>query len=405
MHTMSTAKRKAHQQWLLELTAIPTAAGREQRVIAWVNKWIRARRHLALREDQAGNLIITRKSSAPKRSGLRPIFITAHLDHPAFVVRGAANDDTIELEFRGGVHDPYFRNALIDIFDSDDRPHRAKILNLDPQAKPFKRVIAQLQTPADSIHPGDIGRWTFESQTSGRGRSSKKKTVIQQLPRVAGGLLHTFACDDLAAVAAALATLEALKDRKNTEHVGVLLTRAEEIGFIGAIAACKGKTISKQARLICLENSRSFAESPIGAGPIVRVGDKMSVFSPALTNRISLLMMEYQKDHPDFKWQRKLMPGGTCEATTFSAFGHESTCICLPLGNYHNMIDIDGALAGGKTRSARVGPEFISLDDYHGMIEMLIVCATQLDSADAPSLTKRMNGLIKDYGFVLQEGE
>ena len=35
------------------------------------------------------------------------------------------------------------------------------------------------------------------------------------------------------------------------------------------------------------------------------------------------------------------MPGGACEATAFSAYGYESTCLCLPLGNYHNMHDID----------------------------------------------------------------
>jgi hypothetical protein len=33
---------------------------------------------------------------------------------------------------------------------------------------------------------------------------------------------------------------------------------------------------------------------------------------------------------------------------------------------------------------------------------MLIVCATQLDSGDLPSLADRMNGLIKDFGFVLE---
>jgi hypothetical protein len=132
----------------------------------------------------------------------------------------------------------------------------------------------------------------------------------------------------------------------------------------------------------------------------MRVGDKMSVFNPVLTNQISLLMMEHQKSNPDFKWQRKLMPGGTCEATTFSTFGYESTCICLPLGNYHNMRDIDGVNAG--KRPAKVGPEFISVDDYHGMIAMLIICATQLDSAKLPSLRDRMDGLLKDYGQVLE---
>ena len=61
-------------------------------------------------------------------------------------------------------------------------------------------------------------------------------------------------------------------------HVALLFTRSEEIGFIGAIGAAREGTVPKGARLVCLENSRSFPhDSPIGAGPIVRVGDRLSV--------------------------------------------------------------------------------------------------------------------------------
>lgn len=376
--------RKTHERWLKELTAIPTAAGSEQRVIAWVKNWVRDRRNLVMHEDAAGNLII-KPRSAGRANQRKPILITAHLDHPAFVVRGVQNDGSVELEFRGGVNDPYFENAGIEIFDENDRSHRARIQSLESTAKPFKRVTARLEKSTQSVKPGDVARWRFEGK--------------QRLPRVAGGLLHTHACDDLAAVAAALATLDVLRRQKNSGHVGVLLTRAEEIGFVGAIAACKHKSAPRDSRLICLENSRSYAESPIGGGPIVRVGDKMSVFGPSLTNRISMLMMEHQKSHPEFKWQRQLMPGGTCEATTFTTYGYESTCLCLPLGNYHNMSDIDGVMRG--KRPAKIAPEHISIDDYHGLIEMLVVCATRLDSAKVPSLHDRMEELYRMHSNVL----
>src|SRR5690606_36956692 len=71
------------------------------------------------------------------------------------------------------------------------------------------------------------------------------------------------------------------------EDVRLLFTRAEEIGFVGAIAACKHNTIPAGARLIALENSRAFPDSPIGGGPIVRVGDRISVFTPVLTAAIA----------------------------------------------------------------------------------------------------------------------
>jgi putative aminopeptidase FrvX len=159
--------RVAHEKLLLELTSIPTAAGREDRVIAWVERWVKARPKLRLRRDKAGNLLITRGDANTSRSTSKssvpaPLYITAHLDHPAFVVHSVIDARTIELEFRGGVHDPYFDKAQIDIFDSSDHPHRARIDSLDPSAKPFKRITAMLGKSTDSIQPGDIGRWVFE---------------------------------------------------------------------------------------------------------------------------------------------------------------------------------------------------------------------------------------------------
>ena len=376
-------QQDAHRKWLVELTAIPTAAGHEDRVIKWVERWARRRTDLRLRRDAAGNVIIT--TGGPRAN--RPIFLTAHLDHPAFVVRRTVEPRTVELEFRGGVREPYFDNAELEIFDGDDAPHRARIVDLTTPAGAFKRVTATLRRATPTIKRGDVGRWAF----NGRG------------PRtgVSDGILRAHACDDLAAVAAALSALDILRRRRRAGRMGVLLTRGEEVGFLGATAACKHRSVPRTARLICLENSRSFAESPIGAGPIVRVGDRLSVFCPALTNRLSAVLTAYHAKHPDFRWQRKLMPGGACEATTFSSYGYESTCVCLPLGNYHNMADID-AVAAGK-RPARVAPEYISVDDYHGMIDLLIVGVTQLDSAKVTPLAATMDDLYERWGYVLEK--
>ncbi len=124
----------------------------------------------------------------------------------------------------------------------------------------------------------------------------------------------------------------------------------------------------------------------------------MSVFSPELTNRVGLLLLDHQKKNPGFTYQRKLMPGGTCEATAFASFGYESTCFCLPLGNYHNMRDIDAVQAG--RRPARVGPEFIALDDYHGLVELVVLCAEQLDG-NPSAMRDRMESLYRERSFVL----
>ena len=376
--------QRTHEQLLLDLTNIPTAAGREARVISWITAWVARRRNLLLTRDRAGNLFITQRRR--EQGGARaPLYITAHLDHPAFVVVDVRGRD-LELEFRGSVHDPYFDGAPLELF-SARAVHAGAIVSFDSKAKPFKRAKARLEADGAPLVAGDIGRFRFPDEGP--------------LPRIEDGILRTYACDDLSAVAAALSAMDVLRTRTGMSHVGLLFTRAEEAGFIGALAACKARSIPKRARLICLENSRSYAESPIGGGPIMRVGDRMSVFEPSLTNDIALLMGEHEKHRRGFVWQRKLMPGGTCEATAFSTYGYRSTCLCLPLGNYHNMIDIDGVLAGG--RPARVGPEYISVADYHGLIDMLTVCAEGLDSPTRPTLHKRMEQLLLEHGHVLEE--
>ncbi len=373
--------RRAREKFLLEVTSLPTAAGREDRVIACVEQWVKARAsRVVLARDRYGNLTVAQHGfiaacAAAKKTGVAPVMITAHLDHPAFVVRavrvkGARAE--VDLEFRGGVNDPYFVGAALEVFDARSaKSVDAKIVSLDakvdPSTKPFKTVVAKLANAraAASIAEGSIARWKFPKA------------------EITKGVMHTHACDDLAAVAAALAAFDEISRDPKRAHVALLFTRSEEIGFIGAIGAARAGTIPAGTRLLCLENSRSFPhDSPIGAGPIVRVGDRLSVFTPELTNRVGDIAAAHGKTAPAFRFQRKLMPGGACEATAFASYGLASTCVCLPLGNYHNMQDIDGVAAG--TTKARVGREYISVNDYHWLIELLDVVTRRLDDAEIP---------------------
>ncbi len=409
------ADRRTELEWLRELTSLPTAAGREQRVVAWIQRWARSRRRrLELSADAAGNLFIEPRRPAGARTGRRrvpPLLVTAHLDHPAFVCiaspsRGrlgeladlaAAFGEAIPakaaalrgafavFEFRGGVNRPYFDDAELEIVDRRDRSTRGRIVAVAEEASPHRRVVVRLRGAGSApIVPGDLGRWHLPT------------------PRVRDGLLFTHACDDLAAVAAALAMLDRTSLDPSLGHVGVLLTRAEEIGFIGAIAAARGRSIPKGARLICLENSRSFAESPVGGGPIVRVGDRLSVFTPELTNRVAAIAASLSAERPEFRHQRRLMPGGACEATAFAAYGHASTCLCLALGHYHNMSRIDEVAAG--ERPARVAAEFISVEDYHGLVELLVAIAERLDRPEGEGIRERLERLFAERSAVLSEG-
>lgn len=387
---------RRNELWLLELTSTPTAAGHEERVMAWIDGWLAPRRSkLNIQRDDAGNFLIRRKD---RSRTARPILITAHLDHPAFVVlvppsiKGpVASRRNLTMEFRGGVHDPYFVGSRIEVIDYSGSRFPATIISLDAKQQPYKRIVARLdQAPTNnSIAVGDIARWLLPApRIVTRAVGAQTANGEQGEIRV----IETNACDDLAAVAAACAAFDQLLKKKAAANVGLLFTVAEEVGFIGAIHAARTKFIPRNSRLICLENSRSFPhDSPIGAGAILRVGDRMSVFSPTLTNELSFLFTAHTKKRTGFRWQRKLMAGGGCEATAFTAYGFESTCLCLALGNYHNMSDIDGALAG--KRPAKIDCEFVSIDDYHGLIEMLIVGMTGLAAMDAAKSKRRTHAV------------
>lgn len=382
-----------------ELTRIPTAAGHERAVLAWAEAWTDERPDMARRADAHGNVEL-RFADQDTDS---PIWFAAHTDHPAFVVE-RVDGRTLELSFRGGVMDDYFPDAEI-VLHGAGGPARATVTRKvsdegDVEGTSFKTWAAELPHDA-AVAPGDVATWSLPEQ----------EVVDDEF----GGILHTDACDDLAALAAALSAVEELRlARAAGTPVGdvrVLLTRAEEVGFIGAIGASRDAFMPKRSKIIALETSRSFADSPIHGGPIVRVGDRASVFTPELTAAVAAVARDLagydthtsavdrvDRRHP-WRWQRRLMPGGACEASVYCAFGYQSTCVCLPLGNYHNMADLDAVQAKRNTTRPRVGREYIGLDDYFGMIDLLAACGIGLP--ERPSFVERIDKLWADRRSVL----
>jgi len=375
---------------LTDLTSLPTAAGCEGRVIAYVEAWAKRRRSVTLTRDRFGNLMLFRsRPRNPRKPGKRdargasPIIFEAHMDHPAFVVH-RVEGRRVTASFRGGVKKEFFAGAAVRCNGASGRVVR--LLNPDEPMPVMREAGGDLCVVAEfaadiAAAPGDVMTWALD------------------VSEIKDGRLHAPACDNLAGVAAALSAFDAVLRRKSFRgDVRVLLTRAEEIGFIGAMGACRSGIIPKRARLIVLENSKSFADSPVGGGPIVRVGDRTSTFDPDLTYRLSRLAEERAKTDDNFQWQRKLMPGGTCEASAFQAFGYTAACVCLPLGNYHNMNETSGSSGS----SGGIDREFIAIADFVGLVALLVEVAKKLDAPDVvPPLRKRLDDLFKRRRSVL----
>ncbi|MEX2216854.1 MAG: hypothetical protein WD768_22265 [Phycisphaeraceae bacterium] len=393
-----------HHRYLTELTSLPTAAGCEQYVVEWIANWAVKRGDVEIESDRHGNLVVSHgpKGKGGKAGGGKqpPIYFTAHLDHPAFVVRSVSNDRQLLAEFRGGVHPDYFMSARV-LLHHDGEP--ARVGRITAVEKPASReagdIVATVRfTRGVLAMPGDILTWKIAPT------------------RISNDRVSAPACDDLAGVAAAIAAFDAIydtsrdrkgavSDRRRTSgnrfltgaarhgDVRLLFTRCEEVGFIGAIGACKAKTIPRNALVIALENSKSFAESPIGGGPIVRVGDRTSTFDPDLTYRIGKVAEALAAEDNSFQWQRKLMVGGTCEASAYQTYGHTATCICLPLGNYHNM----------NETKRKIDSEVISLRDYDNLVKLLATIGTRLhDPGKAPPLKVRLEKLFESRRALLK---
>lgn len=356
------ASRAIAENWLGELAYLPTASGLEHRVVDWVRTWVGRRPDLRLTEDSGGNLLIIRKG----RKRRDPVLAVAHMDHPAFVVAEVAGHEAV-FEFRGGVRPEYFDGARVDFVTG--RAHRGRVTTYEAQTR-----TGLIEVGGPMPEPGDIARWH----------------VAARKPRA--GRFLAYACDDLAGCAAGLAALDRARQRPDLAHFGVLLTRAEELGFIGAIHAAATGGIPAEARLLSIETSRASSDAPLGAGPVIRVGDATTVFDHDLTNRISAAAQEAGLLH-----QRRLMSGGSCEATAFGTYGFRTAGLCLPLGNYHNMGNLDEVEAGHGDASPML--EEVSVDDFHGLVDLLLLAAAAVDLDW--DLRQRLDARYAEYRHLL----
>jgi len=371
MLTARTLSR--YEGWLLALTGLPTAPGQEWHVVRWVRAWAKRRSRLRLRADRYGNLLLQRRG----RARGRPLVFEAHMDQPAFVAEAAEAGRAGRAgragvaRFFGGVAPGYFNEAPVRASDEAGR-----------------EVTGRVKAPMDGAGTWDR-RWRLEWNRRVALRPGTPIVWKLPAPRWRGDRLHAPACDNLAGVAAALAAL----DRAGPgADVRVLLTRAEEVGFLGTMAAARAGTLPAESRVIVLENSKASASAPIGAGPVARVGDRTATFDPDLTYRIGRVAEAMAGREAGFRYQRRLMPGGTCEASAWQALGWASACLCLPLGCYHNM----------NEKTGRIAPERIARSDFHGLVAWLGRLVRDLDDpALTPPLAERLAELYEARAGLL----
>jgi putative aminopeptidase FrvX len=326
---------------LKSLCSVPTAPFAEQRVADFVRQFVKKRKSLSLRSDRFGNLLIELES----RSRLPRWVFTAHMDHPGFVARKMLADGRLKAAFRGWVKAEFVYGARVRFFDERGQTGgvvvEATVQNYDQRAVP-NEVIVRVNRPVAAGSPG----------------------MFDQGPgRYIGGKFLCRACDDLGGAAACLEMIRRLGRRPPKSPVAVLLTRAEEEGFIGCIAACEHKTLLRKSdRVIAVECSSEQPAAPQGEGVIIRVGDRASIFNSALTYFLGQQAEELKREDRNFGYQRALMPGGVCEATVYDVYGYTAASLCVALGNYHNM----------DVKRGKIAPEYIDAVDWRNMVKLFV---------------------------------
>lgn len=354
--------KRPHLELLTTLLAIPTAPFREQHVIAAVTE-ILQRAGVPYFTDPIGNIAIGCASQADyfkllSNKTAEPVrLFVAHLDHPGFLGQRWLAPDRIKVKWHGGSPIRHLRGSRVWLAAPSGYIGEGRLATVRLAKSGLAIDTAEVRTASFSVEERPAAKHLFGGF---RFRAPCWR---------AGKRLYAQAMDDLVGVYAVVITAISLfptgQRRKHPPFLG-LLTRAEEVGFVGALAHLELGWLNKARRpvvTVSLETSRTLPGAVIGRGPVVRLGDRRTVFHPdALEVLTGLARQALPKKH-----QRRIMDGGTCEATAMTVYGLPAIGLSVPLGNYHNQ-----GFEGGPDCRGREGPapEFVHLDDIDGLFKL-----------------------------------
>lgn len=375
---------------LEKLLSIPTAPFREQKILKFLDDTLNKHNvpHFA---DPIGNIVVGAKDKRDYQGRLKrnpsPLFLfIAHTDHPGFQGEGWAGQRDLKVKWYGGSPNKHLKGAPVWV-SSDSTPMLPGILSkvsLNKRGSAIANAVVRLDKNARKTL-GDTSPQKLYGGFRFREPVWRKNKIF-----------YTKAADDLVGSFAIL-TLALQKTRKN--FLG-LFTRAEEMGFIGTLEHLKlGWINNPRRKVICvsLETSRQLPGAIVGKGPIVRLGDRATVFDPRGIEHLTHLARKTLGK----KFQRRIMDGGTCEGTAANAHGFPTMALSIPLGNYHNQ-----SFEGGPDSRGPLGPapEFVHLGDVAGMIRL---CTALLDRPMTwdrvwDDKMKGFRDLLKTYGPLLR---
>ncbi len=357
--TAAMARTPSVVRILERLATQPTTSFHEDRV-ATEAKRIAKGFGAGVRQDRWGNLRI---SPPEPRKGLA-VWLVAHMDHPGVEVIGRR-----EAVLLGSLAPAYFRKGTRLRFYHDGVPVAARVQRYYPKTYRFRLAPSP---EVDRLRRRDMGTFELEDFS------------------VRNSLVHARQLDDLAGSSVSLAAMERTRTNRRM-NLHVLLTRAEEEGFVGTLGAIEDEAIPRNAIVINVEASKAIPGVEIGGGPVIRVGDRRKTFDPQAESLLLAARATLPKSKPVQRW---LMSGGTCEATPWGLYGWRATGVAIPLGNYHNQ--------GPRNRLA---PEAVSVKDLVTAVDLIETAAERVSAGDNwDNRTRKMlAGFLRRMGPRLEK--
>ncbi|MCW5828879.1 MAG: hypothetical protein KIT79_06145 [Deltaproteobacteria bacterium] len=355
---------------LVRLLECPTTTTFERYSHAAALSLLKSRR-IPCKLDRYGNI------HAGDLKSKSPLIFVAHLDHPGFSLAPALGGPVETLTWWGRVDPKLFSRARVRLYPYDctnpaDASKQAiegtiRSMVMNPQAMKPKTVKVRLDEPAE------------------RGRTYVGNWALAEC-RIAGKWIESIRIDDLVGSAC---IIELLTRLKGTAHIRAFLTRGEENGFYGALAGAK--LVPERSLLVSVETSSERPGAVPGGGPIVRLGDATCVFDPMATRLLTETALALQKENPRFRFQKRVMDGGTCEATAFLALGLRATGLAVSLVNYHNQ-------GKGKLESERV-----TASDTEGLLRLMESFARRYRPGRIENdLSRRLQKRVTEVARILE---
>jgi endoglucanase len=362
-----------------EIFECPTAPFRE----GWVLEKIRLelmRLRVPYVEDKFGNIISGVKTLKGLSQKTSMVGLIAHTDHPGFHLTEQVAKNTWKARWLGGGPGHHMKGSWVRIHHPllPDQSIRGKIVKSQGLGKDKRGCdwiwIQVKESQSDFLDTQCFGQFDYPGFY------------------LRGKRIFTRAADDLAGLVTILATYERLP-RPLRKHLLGIFTRAEEVGFRGALGVLYQKYLPRQGRYISLEASRTLPGARLGKGPVIRLGDRRSLFDSSTIWYLDRASQELQKQKK-LRFQRRIMDGGTCEATPFNLHGLKTAGLAVPLGNYHNQ---------GKNKP---GPEYIDTRDLQAQVELCCEFLKQFLNQKDPDLQldkTLLEGFKKDLKYFNQK--